>query len=803
MLLADVRYAVRSLWKSRGFTSLAVLVLAVGIGATSAIFSLIDGTLIRPLPFADPDRLLMLWEHPPSYARNRVSPLNFQDWAEQNHAFSAMAAVAGGGRTLTTANGAAERVPGQSVTTAFFDVLGIAPLAGRTFVSADMSAQQAVVVVGERFWRSHLACDPAAVGKILRLDGQAFTVIGIVPASFQILYPADLWTPFTLLRTPEQRRQHYLQVIARLRPGVTIEQARSDMALVADGIARIAPDTNKNWTVTVEPLRDAIVSGEIRSTSIVLGGVVLFVLLMACANVANLLLARGIGRAREIAVRSALGASRRQIARLLVCESLVLATLGGITGTFLSWAALEAAPALIPAGILPQGITLAFDARVTIFAAILSGMTGALFGLAPAWQAMRGAPGEALAIGGRGSAGGAGRLRATLAAAEVAGAVLLLAGAGLLVRTLASMNAQDPGYHADSVLTMSVVLPLNRYPDQSGVLNFFRRADAALNAIPGVQSIGFVDNLPLDGWNIGQPVEIVGDPPTDSASRRSAHYQITSPRYFETMGIRFASGRAFTDRDVATAPPVCIVNEEFVRRFLNGREALGTFVKVPDMAPGQAPTIAREIVGVIRQVAIGAGETERAVEVYVPMEQNVWYDSAVALKTAGPPATYAAAARAAIASVDKDQPVTRVRAMDEVAAEATSRPRFRATLVGTFALLALSLAAVGVFGVLTFSVRERAREFGVRVALGATRRDILGLVVGTGLNIAGAGALLGLAGAALLTRTLTSLLFGVTPLDPITFVGAPIVLVATALFASVLPALRAVAVDPAATLRQE
>ena len=803
MLPSDVRYALRSLWKARGFSSLAVLVLAVGIGATSAIFSLIDGTLIRPLPFADPDRLLMLWEHPPGYARNRVSPLNFQDWAEQNHAFSAMAAVAGGGRTLTNSSGAAERVPGQAVTTAFFDVLGIAPLAGRTFVPDDMAAQQAVVVIGERFWRSHLAGDPAAVGKLLRLDGQPFTVIGIVPASFQILFPADLWTPFTLRRTPEQRRQHYLQVIARLRPGVTIDQARSDMALVADGIARIAPDTNKNWTVTIEPLRDAIVGGEVRSTSMVLGGVVLFVLLMACANVANLLLARGIGRAREIAVRAALGASRRQIARLLVCESLVLATLGGVAGTMLSWAALTAAPSLIPPGLIPEGIVLSFDARVTVFAAVLTGLTGILFGLAPAWQAMRRAPGEALAIGGRGAAGGAGRLRAALAAAEVAGAVLLLAGAGLLVRTLASMNAQDPGYHADSVLTMSVALPFNRYPDQSGVLNFFRRADAALAAIPGVRSVGFVDNLPLDGWDIGQPVEVVGDPPSESASRRSAHYQITSPRYFETMGIRLASGRAFTDRDIATAPPVCIVNEEFVRRFLNRREPVGAFVKVPNMAPGQAPTIAREIVGVIRQVAIGAGETERAVEIYVPMEQNVWYDSAVALKTAGAPATYAAAARAAIASVDKDQPVTRVRAMEEVAAEATSRPRFRATLVGTFALLALALAAVGVFGVMTFSVRERTREFGVRIALGASRADIMNLVVGTGLKIAGAGALLGLAAAALLTRTLASLLFGVTPLDPITFLAAPGVLVATALVASVLPALRAVRVDPAVTLRQE
>jgi putative ABC transport system permease protein len=803
MLLADVRYAIRSLGKARGFSLMAVLMLAIGIGATSAIFNLIDGTLIRPLPFVDPSRLVMLWEHPPSYARNRVSPLNFQDWSEQSHTFAGMAAVAGGSRTLTNADGAAERVPGQSVTTTFFDVLGIAPIAGRTFVADDMRPQPDVVVIGERFWRSHLNGDPSAVGRVLRLDGQSLTVIGIVPERFQILFPADIWTPFPLRRTPEQRRQHYLQVIARMRNGVTIEQTRGDMAIVAEHIAEIAPDTNKNWTVTVEPLHDAVVGGEVRSTSIVLGGVVVFVLLMACANVANLLLARGIGRAREIAVRAALGARRAQIARMLTCESLVLAALGGSAGIALSWLALRAAPSLIPPGLLPEGIPLRFDARVTMFAAALTGLTGILFGLAPAWHAVRRPLGESLASGGRASTGSAGRLRALLAAAEVAGAVLLLAGAGLLVRTLASMNAEDAGYRADSVLTMAVTLPLSRYPDQSRALTFFRQADAALSAIPGVASVGFVDNLPLDGWDIGQPIEVVGSPSTDASSRKSAHYQITSPRYFDTMGIQLAAGRAFTDRDVASAPQVCIVNEEFVRRFLSGRDPIGAIVKVPNMAPGQAPTIAREVVGVIKQVAIGAGEKERAVEIYVPMEQNVWYGSAIAVKTAGHPASFAAVARAAIAGIDKDQPVTRVRTMDEVAAEATSGPRFRATLVGLFALMSLALAAVGVFGVLTFSVRERTREFGVRVALGATTADILQLVLGSGLKIAGAGALVGLVSAALLTRSLASLLYGVAPLDPITFVAAPAVLVATALAASALPALRAVGVDPAVTLRQE
>src|SRR5436309_4019306 len=400
---SDVRFAARSLRKAPAFTSLAILVLAVGIGTTGAIFSLIDTTLIRPLPFADPDRLVMLWEHPPSYARNRVAPLNFLDWSEQNHVFASMAAIAGGGRVLAGTTGAAERLAGQSVTTAFFDVLGIKPVAGRTFIPDDAIPQPNVVVVSERFWRTHLDADAGAVGRTVRLDGLPFTVVGVVPASFQILFPSDIWTPFPPRRTPEQRRQHYLQVIARLGPGRTIDDARSDMRLVADNIAQVSPETNRNWTVTVEPLRQALVSDELRTTSLVLGGVVMFVLLMACANVANLLLARGVGRAREMAVRAAIGGSARQIARLLLTESVLLATLGGAAGLVLSWAALRGASSVVPAGLVPGGFGLGFDARITLFAAALTGLTGVLFGLAPAWHAARTPLTHALASGGRSS----------------------------------------------------------------------------------------------------------------------------------------------------------------------------------------------------------------------------------------------------------------------------------------------------------------------------------------------------------------------------------------------------------------
>jgi putative ABC transport system permease protein len=628
------------------------------------------------------------------------------------------------------------------------------------------------------------------------------TIVGIVPASFQILFSSDIWTPFPPRRTPEQRRQHYLQVIARLRPGATIDQARSDMDVVAQNIARISPETNKGWGVTIEPLRNALVSGEVRSTSLVLGGVVAFVLLMACANVANLLLARGIGRAREMAVRAALGASSRHLARLLLTESVVLALPGGAAGLALSWIALRVAPAIVPPGLMPEGIPLQFDIRVALFAAALTCLTGVLFGMAPAWHAARTPLGESLAAGGRASIGGVGRLRAVLAVGEIRRRAAAggrrtshshprgrVCGGSGVSRRFSPDHEREP---AAQPLCQSEECPDVLPPCRSGA-----RGDSG-------RPVGRIrGHLPLDGWDIGQGIEIVGGPPIDASNRKSAHYQITTPRYFETIGIRLAKGRAFTDRDIETSPPVCIVNEEFVRRFLDGGEPLGAIVKVANMAPGNAPTIPREIVGVIRQVAIGAGEKDKAPEIYVPMEQNVWYASSIALKTAGPPVAYTAAARAAIESIDKDQPVTRVRTMDEVAAEATQGQRFRAALVSTFAGIALVLAAVGIFGVLTFSVRERTRELGVRVALGATSTDILRLVVGSALKIAVSGVVIGLAAAAVLTRTLASLLFGVTPLDPVTFVAAPAVLVTTTLVASVAPAIRAIGVDPAVTLRQE
>jgi hypothetical protein len=700
-LWPDFRLAARSLRHTPGYTILAVLVLAVGVGAAGATYALLDAVLVRPLPFADPSRLAMLWEHSPTNPRNSVSPLNFLDWSEQNHTFSGMAALAGGSYTLTDAGTPAEQLAGQAVTSSFFDVLGVRPIAGRTFVRADAAAAGRVIIVSERLWRRRFGADPVLVGRTLRLDRQSYTVIGIVPARFQILFPSDIWTLFVPRRSPEQREEHYMRVIGRLRPGADLEQARTDMRTVAADLARAWPGTNKDWSVTVDPLRRALVPDVLRATSLMLGGIVLFVLLMSCANVAGLAIARGIGRTREMAVRAALGASRARIVRQLLAENLLL-------------------------------------------------------------------------------------------------------GAGLLLRTLARLDAVDTGFHADRVLTMHVTLPFSRYRSEAARLAFYRAVEREVAPLPGVRMMSFGGSLPLDGWDFGQGFRIVGAAARAGEHLPPVHYQIVGRRYFEALGIPLLRGRAFTEDDAPASQPVCIVNREFARRYLQDRDPIGALVSVDAMEDRGPTPIVRRVVGVSGQVKVeGPAEAENAIEIYVPIAQNPWYGASIVVRTAGAPLAMAPSVEAAIARVDKDQGVSRVRTMDQVAAEAVAMPRFRAELVALFAGIALVLAAVGVFGVLTFAVGRRTREFGIRAALGASPVDVSRLVVRDGLTIAVAGAPIGLLASVALTRSLSSLLFGVTPLDPVTLFAAPSVLILTAVAACARPAVLAMRIDPAVALRGE
>jgi len=746
----------------------------------------------------------MLWEHSPRNAHNRASPLNFLDWHDQNTVFSAMAAVSGGSRTLQTADGA-ERLTGQAVTREFFPLLGVPLLAGRDFEEDDVRARADVVVIGERLWRTRFGGDPSIVGKTIPLDGKPYTVVGVAPASFQILYESDIWTLMTPLRSPEQRRMHYLQVLGRLKPGVTAAQASSAMDAIAARIAEISPATNKGWGVTIDPLRESLVGTELRTTSLVLAGVVVLVLLLACANVANLMLARGAARAREMAVRMSLGAGGGRLARQLLTESLLLAVLGGAGGLGLAWLLIRIAPRLVPQDSLPAGLLLSLDLRVVAFTTFITLAAGLLFGLAPVWQLTSGSLARAMRGGGRGVAGGSNRLLATLATVEVAIAVVVVSGAGLFLLTLDRLSQVDPGFHAERVLTMQVSLPLSRYPTPAQALAFYQAAQPEIERLPGVRSASFGGSLPLTGFDIGQGVQIVGQTQSEPGLQfLSAHYQMVGTRYFETLGIPLEAGRAFTAHDDAASQQVAIVNQEFLRKYLNGKPAIGTHIRVHAMDPAGPRFVEREIVGVAAQVKVeGPGEKENAVEVYVPLAQNAWFGASLAVRAEGDPLALTSAVKGVVAKLDRQLAVTRVRTMDEIVAESVARPRFRARLVGGFAVLALLLSAVGIFAVLAFGVSQRKREFGIRMALGAQIADVVFLVLRRGIRIVLAGIAVGVIAGAALARSLATLLFGVKPLDAATFLAAAALLAIIALTAATVPAWRAGRVDPAVALRDE
>ena len=816
----DVTGAFRQMKASPGFTAVAAITLALGIGANSAIFALADATFLRPLPFTSPaGRLVMLWE-PDKGILIQTTPLDFKDWAEQNRTFDVMAAFSYVGPVgIAGADGTTELVSAQSVTARFFEVLGVTPVVGRTFVPSDDGT--GVVVLSEAFWRDRFGADPRVVGRPITLGGRPWTVIGVVPSRFQVV-PASvtqnstisapsMWTIFNPTRAqgPWVRGAHYLFVVGRIQEGISIDTAQRDVAAIAARNEVLYPSTNKGHGVVLQPLRDSLVGSEMRLTSMLLLGVVGFVLLMCCANVANLLLARTSARAREIAVRSALGATRRRVVAQLLTESLVLATMGGLLGVAIGYAILRAAPSVVPSGLLPSAVMLTFDGRVIAFCGITSLVVGVLFGLAPAWQSTGASVAPAIAIDNRTATRG-GAFRGVLVVAEVAAAVIVLAGAGLLLRTWVALQSMDAGYRAKNVLTTSVNLPMpnpnapTRYGTPDLVDQFYNAVEREVRQLPGVASVAWGGAVPLDGaWNF-MPFAVDGDPPKPEATRDTAAYHMVSPTYFTTLDIPILRGRDFTDADGRDAPPVCIVNEAFVQRFLGGRDPIGMRIAVNAMSFGSGRAVLREIVGLARQVKLWPAETDPMSQIYVPRAQNPWYLSSLIVRpTSGPADSLTSAVRAAVARVDKDRPLTRIRTMDVVASEAMSRQRFRAVLVGTFAALALGLAMVGVFGVLAYSVQQRVREFGVRIAMGAGARDVLRLVFGDAARLTVIGVVIGLASAAVLSRWLATLVYPVAPLDPVTFTMVPLVLALTAAVAVAAPAIRAMRVDPIVAFRSE
>lgn len=707
-------------------------------------------------------------------------------------------------------DGNAQTVSRQWVTAGIFDVLGVTPIAGRTFTPEDEAQRRPSVVISEGLWETRFDRNPSTVGSELRLDGELWTVVGVMPKEFEILGRTSMWAmrAFPPSMPPRARGAYQLQVVGRMSPGVAVPAAQADLAAVAEGLAREFPDFNKGRTVTLEPLHDTMVGSDLKTTAMLFLGVVGFVLLICCANVANLLLARATARSRELAVRSALGAGRRRIIRQLLTESVVLSAVGGALGVALGAAILQVAPILIPEGLLPATVALAFDKRVVGFCALAALVVGVVFGIAPAFQATAMAPAEAMGADSRTTTGNGGRLRSLLVIGEVATAVLLLFGAGLLLRTLMAVQSYDRGYRAEGVLSMLVDPLSSAYPPPVKQQQFYDQVEAEVRAVPGVADVGWSSGLPLGESIFGEYLfnyQVAGEPPLEEGRKPTSGYQVVSATYFSTLELPIVAGRGFDARDVNGSPRVLIVNEAFARS-LAPRNPIGLQVSVKAVDSPNGEPVTLEIIGVAKQVKQRPDEAADYVQMYTPLLQDPIGDIHLLVRSStGQVAALTAAVRAAISRVDQDQlvSVSGVTTLEDVEWVATGRHRFRAVMVTAFAALAVLLAMVGVFGILAYSVQLRVRDFGLRRALGATTGDVLRLVVGSATRVIASGAAIGLVLSAMLGQFLTSVLYGVRPLDLLTFAGVTIVLGLTAAIAIAGPAWRAARIDPAITLRTQ
>ena len=811
-LRSDVRLAVRQLISAPVFTLVAALTLALGIGANSAIFALADAALMRPLPFGDAERLVMLWERTPASPKTGVSPLNMRDWSLQSRSFEAVAYIQrgmGGGPLLTAPDGSIETAERQSTSANFFDVLGVAPIVGRTFKPEDDGPSPRVALLGEAVWRRRFGADPSIVGRSVRLNGQPYAVVGVVADNVQFSRPAEIWTlSGQFPDIPMLRAMRAFEVVARVKPGVTMEAAQAELGVISDRLAREYPEANKGTGVVVEPIRAGIVGSDLQTTSVFLLGVVGFVLLLCCANVANLLLARATARAREIAVRSALGAERGRIIRQLLTESLVLAVFGGMLGIGFGAAILKATPALIPAGLLPAAVTPAFDMRVVLFGLAAALIVGLVFGVVPAWQATGTSLAGVMSSGSR-SATATGRgLRSLLVAGEVAAAVLILCCAGLLLQTLLTLVSGDAGYRSasDSVLTLDFSVPTgkdSRYPTAEAIAEFYDAVSRDVTALPEVRRVGWASSLPYGTSELGRwAFEIVGDPQLEARDRPKAEYTTADPGYFNTIDLPIVSGRGFNERDTLRSVPVCLVNEAFVRRHFQGRNPIGARLSLT--APPNGPAQVREIVGVARQTSGEPDAPEELLQVYVPLRQFPTGDVYMVVQpSVGAAEALTPLVRRVVARIDPNLPVRRDRTLETLSIESTAGYRFRAKMLGTFAALALVLAMVGVFGVLAYTVQQRQREIGVRIALGATSTRVMWLVFRDAGWMIASGGLVGMVLAAFSGRLIGAFLFGVDPLDPLTFVSVPVVILLTAILAAAAPAWRASRINPVEAFRHE
>ena len=809
-LWQDVQYGVRMLVKNPGFTVVAVLALALGIGANTAIFSVVNAVLLRPLPYTDPDRLVYVLRTQPPIMRGPISRPNFFEWQTEQKVFAEIAAFYPESYNLTGIE-EAERISGVRVTDGFFKLFGVAPARGRFFLpEEDRAGGGRVAVIGYGMWQREFGADPQLIGRTISLNGEPYAVVGIAPPSFNFPRRSEIWTPAVLAEDKRDQGSNYLMIIGRLKDGVTVEQAQAQMNQVAAVQAQEYPEHNTNLSVTISPLLDEQVRS-IRSVLLILLGAVAFVLLIACANVANLLLARATARQKEIAVRTALGATRGRVIRQLLTESVLLSLLGGCLGVLLSLWGIKLLVSLAPANI-PRVQEVGLDQWVLGFTLLVSVVTGIIFGLAPALQVSTTNLNEVLKEGTRGATTGSphrARLRRALVVIEIALSLVLLVSAGLLVASIRRVTEVNPGFNTQNLLTASVSFPRQPSADEAGAeaaaarevqeqASFLREAEGRISSMPGVQAVGAINDLPVAGQgSVNGDFNIEGRPQFKSGEAPVAEFRLITPGYFNAIGIPLLKGRTFNEADGPQAQVPIVINETLARRFFPGEDPLGKRLLVLDDKP-------HEIVGVVGDARQWGLDRPADPEVYFSYTQMAFgAGTTLVVRTSIEPGSLSEGLRRAVRDVSRDAPVYSIKTMNEVLAESTAQRRFNTILMTSFAAVALLMAAIGLYGVISYSVAQRVHEIGIRMALGAQFGDVMRMVLWQGFKLALAGVICGLFVSFGITRVMTSLLYGVSATDPLTFTLVSVLLTVVALLACYIPARRAAKVDPMVALRYE
>lgn len=815
----DVRFGLRLMRRPAGLSAAVILALALGIGANTAMFSVVYAVLLKPLPYREPGRLAIIWEHDPQDTLYGAASANFLDWVRQSRTMEGIAGWTS--QTVTALNGDRPLpLAAGAVTPNYFDVLGTKPELGRTFVPGEGGAGRSpsrVALISDRLWEDQFGRDPNILGRILKLNRAEYSIVGVMGPDFKFMgRRLDLWIPLSL--DTQDREYHYLLTIARLRDGVTMAQASSELATIEQRLAQDFPKTNRGWKASAESMADWLVQGSVRRTLWMLLASVGFVLLIACVNVAGLLLSRSAARQREIAIRSAMGARPARLMRQLLTESILYAIAGGAAGVALAWLLVKNAPKLVPAGLLPANTTIELSGEVLAFTIAVSIGTGFVFGLAPALRTRDVDLQASLKDGGRGvSAGGSGgRLRSALLVLEIALAIVLLYGAGLTLQSLRKMLQADLGFQPEHVLTLNFMPQADRYSEPARIVAFYQKVLEGASILPGVNAVALSSNLPLFNNIMRVSFEVEGSPPRDPSELPDVTYQMISPEYTKTLGIALIRGRTFESADGANSARVAMVNEAFAKRYFADTDPVGKSIRVsaPVLSESKfAPLEALRVVGVIGNVrgvgGVRQSRSERLTapavpEVYVPFTQSQWTAPVfLALRTSGEPGAVAAGARAAIKAADSSQTVRRVQSMEDALSDVAAEPRFRAQLMSVFSGLALMLAATGVYGVAAFLVTQRTHEFGIRMALGASRGHVVAIGLRPVIRLTMLGIAGGIAASLALGQVLKSALYGVGSVDPLVMVGTSLFLGLVSVGAGLIPAQRAAGVDPMRVLRQE